>query len=113
MTRETCGLAVVDDQLSLVTDVMLEKGIEAVPEIAGAIQRKEKFARDWVVAYDLHRSKFNKEKSMRTVLGNPYKDAYTQPRHWRSFARQARMLQSENFFGANQKPPLRHFFLFF
>ena len=46
MTRETCGLAVVDDQLSLVTDVMLDKGIEAVPEIAGAIQRKEKFVRD-------------------------------------------------------------------
>ena len=76
MTRETCGLAVVDDQLSLVTDVMLDKGIEAVPEIAGAIQRKEKFVRDWVVAFDLHRSKFNKEKPMRAALGNPYKDAW-------------------------------------
>ena len=26
MTRETCGLAVVDDQLSLVTDAILDKG---------------------------------------------------------------------------------------
>ena len=42
MTRETCGLAVVDDQLSLVTDVILDKGIEAVPDIAGAIQRRER-----------------------------------------------------------------------
>ena len=42
LTKETCGLAVVDDQLSLVTDVILDKGIEVVPEIAGAIQRKEK-----------------------------------------------------------------------
>ena len=34
MTKETCGLAVVDDQLTLVTDVILDKGIEAVTDIA-------------------------------------------------------------------------------
>ena len=76
MTRETCSLAVVDDQLSLVTDVILDKGIEAVPDIAGAIQRKEKFVREWVVAYDLHRNKFNKTKAMRTALREPYEDAW-------------------------------------
>ena len=76
MTKETCGLAVVDDQLSLVTDVMLDKGIEAVPDIAGAIQRKEKFVREWVVAYEMHRNKFNKEKPMRAALGNPHKEAW-------------------------------------
>ena len=76
MTRETCGLAVVDDQLSQVTDVILDKGIEAVPDIAGAIQRKERFVREWVVAYDMHRNKFNKTKPMRTALGEPYKEAW-------------------------------------
>ena len=76
MTKETCGLAVVDDQLSLVTDVILDKGIEVVPEIAGAIQRKEKYVRNWVVAYDMHRNKFNNERPMRSTLGNPYKEAW-------------------------------------
>ena len=65
MTKETCGLAVVDDQLSLVTDVILDKGIEVVPEIAGAIQRKETYVRNWVVAYDMHRTKFNNQRPMR------------------------------------------------
>ena len=68
MTRETCGLAIVDDQL--------EKGIEAVTEIAGAIQRKERHIRKWVVAYDLYRTKFNAEQTMKATLGNPYKNAW-------------------------------------
>ena len=42
----------------------------------GAIQRKERFVREWVVAYDLHRNKFNKAKAMRTALGEPYRDAW-------------------------------------
>ena len=86
MTKETCGLAVVDDQLTLVTDVMLEKGIEAVTEIAGLIQLKEAFIREWVVAYDMHRTKFNKTKSMKAVLGGPYKDAWDSwpDRVWKS-----------------------------
>ena len=33
MTRETSGLAVVDDQRSLVADVILDKGIDAVTEL--------------------------------------------------------------------------------
>ena len=70
MTRDTCGLAVVDDQLTMVTDVILEKGIEAVTEVAGLIQLKETYVRDWVVAYDLYRRKFNKEKPMRAALGD-------------------------------------------
>ena len=53
MTKETCGLAVVDDQLTLVTDVILERGIEAVTEVAGLIQLKEPFVREWVAAYDV------------------------------------------------------------
>ena len=76
MTKETCGLAVVDDQLTLVTDVILEKGIEAVTEVAGLIQLKENFVREWVVAYDMYRNKFNKDKSMRAALGDPYKEAW-------------------------------------
>ena len=58
MTKETCGLAVVDDQLTLVTDVILEKGIEAVTEVAGLIQLKETFVREWVVAYAVYRIQF-------------------------------------------------------
>ena len=76
MTKETCGLAVVDDQLTLVTDVILDKGIEAVTDVAGLIQLKENFVREWVVAYDMHRNKFNKDKSMRATLGDPNKDAW-------------------------------------
>ena len=76
MTKETCGLAVVDDQLTLVTDVILDKGIEAVTDVTGLIQLKENFVREWVVAYDMHRNKFNKDKSMRAALGDPYKDAW-------------------------------------
>ena len=76
MTKESCGLAVLDDQLTLVTDVILEKGIEAVTEIAGLIQLKEPFVRDWVVAYDLYRVKFKTERPMRATLGNPYKGAW-------------------------------------
>ena len=75
-TKETCGPAIVDDQLSLITDVILDKGIEIVPEIAGAIQRKEKYVRMWVVAYEMYRTKFNNEKPMRATLGDPYKDAW-------------------------------------
>ena len=86
MTRDTCGLAVVDDQLTLVTDVILEKGIEAVTEIAGLIQLKETYVRDWVVAYDLYRGTFNKRKSMRAALGEPYKGAWDSwpEKVWRS-----------------------------
>ena len=86
MTKEACGLAVVDDQLTLVTDVMLEKGIEAVTEIAGLIQLKEAFIREWVVAYDMHRTKFNQNKSMKVILGGPYKDAWDSwpDRVWKS-----------------------------
>ena len=76
MTKDSCGLAVVDDQLTLVTDVILEKGIEAVTEVAGLIQLKETYVRDWVVAYDIYRRKFNKEKPMRAALGDPYKEAW-------------------------------------
>ena len=76
MTKETCSLAVVDDQLSPVTDVMLDKGIEAVMEIAGAIQCKEKYVRRWVVAYDMRRNKFNRKGPMRAILGDPYKNAW-------------------------------------
>ena len=65
MNKDTCGLAVVDDQLTLVTDVILEKGIEAVTEVAGLIQLKETYVREWVSAYDLHRNRFNKKKSIR------------------------------------------------
>ena len=71
MTKDTCGLAVLDEQLTLVTDVILEKGIEAVTEIAGLIQLKEPYVREWLVAYDLYRVSFNKEKSMRAVLSEP------------------------------------------
>ena len=76
MNKDTCGLAVVDDQLTLVTDVILEKGIEAVTEVAGLIQLKETYVRDWVVAYDLYRLKFNKEKPMRAALGDTYQEAW-------------------------------------
>ena len=76
MTGETCGLAVVDDQQSLITDVILEKGIEAVTDIAGAIQRKEKHVRQCVVAYDMYCTKSNAEKQMRATLGDPYKNAW-------------------------------------
>ena len=71
MTRETCGLAVVDDQLSLVTDVIL---------------RKEKFVREWVVAYEMHRNKFNTETPMRAALGDPYKEVWDSWREkvWKS-----------------------------
>ena len=76
MTKETCGRAVVDDQLTLVTDVMVEKGIEAVKEIAGLIQLKEAFLGEWVAAYDTHRANYNQKKSMRAILGGPYKNAW-------------------------------------
>ena len=55
---------------------MLEKGIEAVTEIAGLIQLKEAFVREWVVAYDTHRANYNQRKSMRAILGGPYKNAW-------------------------------------
>ena len=53
-----------------------EKGIEAVTEVAGLIQLKENFVRDWVVAYDLYRVKFNKDKPMRAALGDTYREAW-------------------------------------
>ena len=56
--------------------MILERGIEAVTEVAGLIQLKEPFVREWVAAYDVYRDKFNKEKSMRAALGNPYKEAW-------------------------------------
>ena len=76
MTKDSCGLAVVDDQLTLVTDVILEKGIEAVTEIAGLIQLKETYVREWVAAYDVYRQNFNKDKSMKTALSDPYRGAW-------------------------------------
>ena len=56
--------------------MILDKGIEAVTDVAGLIQLKENFVREWVVAYDMHCNKFNKDKPMRAALGNPYKDAW-------------------------------------
>ena len=85
MTRTTCGLAIADDQLSLVTDVILERGITVVTNIAAAIQRKDKHVRPWVNAYDMYRTRFNQEKNMRATLSDPYKDVWdTWPeRVWR------------------------------
>ena len=86
MNKDTCGLAVVDDQLTLVTDVILEKGIEVVNEVAGLIQLKETYVREWVIAYDVYRIKFNKEKPMRAALGDIYQGAWDSwpEKVWRS-----------------------------
>ena len=97
MTKETCGLAVIDDQLTLVTDVILEKGIEAVTEVAGLIQLKETFVREWVAAYDTYRNKFNKNKSMRAVLGDLYKEAWDSwpERVWKSDNQSVVLVQAD------------------
>ena len=59
-TRITSGLAVADDQLSMVTDLILEKGITQASKFNGAIQHKEAYVKPWLEAYEHYRAQFNK-----------------------------------------------------
>ena len=75
-TKITNGLAIVGDQLSMVTDLILEKGITQSSKVNGAIQRKGAYVRPWLEAYELYRAKFNQQANMRKTLGDPYRDAW-------------------------------------
>ena len=68
LTKETCGIAIVDDQQSLIADLILDFGLTRAKTVAGAIQRKEECLRTWVNAYNLYKDKCKSPNNIKEML---------------------------------------------
>ena len=68
LTKETCGIAIVDDQQSLIADLILDLGLTKSRLVAGAIQRKEEYLRTWVDAYHLYKDKCKSPNNIKNML---------------------------------------------
>ena len=68
LTKTTCGLAIVDDQQSLIADLILDIGLTRAKDVAGAIQRKEEYLKTWVDAYNLYKDKCKSPNNIKEML---------------------------------------------
>ena len=68
LTKETCGIAIADDQQSLIADLILDFGLTRSKVVAGAIQRKEEYLRTWVDAYNLYKDKCKSPNNIKDML---------------------------------------------
>ena len=68
LTKETCGIAIVDDQQSLIADLILDFGLTRAKTVAGAIQRKEEYLKTWVDAHNLYKDKCKTPNNIKEML---------------------------------------------
>ena len=76
LTKETCGIAIVDDQQSLIADLILDLGLTKSRLVAGAIQRKEEYLRTWVDAYHLYKDKCKSPNNVKNMLKDRLRESW-------------------------------------
>ena len=76
ITKATCGIAVVDDQLPLIADLILHIGLTRAKTVAGAIQRKEEYLKPWVDAYDLYKDKCQVPNNAKEMLRDRLRESW-------------------------------------
>ena len=76
LTKNTCGMAIAGDQQSLIADLILDVGITRASRIAGVIQRKEEYLKNWVDAYHLYKGKCNQVNNVKRTLKDRLEKAW-------------------------------------
>ena len=76
LTKKTCGLAVVDEQQSLIADMNLDTGITGSTRIAGAIERRQQHVNLWHDSYHFYREMRNQVNNVRKRLGYRFAEAW-------------------------------------